>query len=195
MEKKTQYTRPDFDEALKAWKALLSQRGLPTDLAWIFDENLCFEPGPVGLGASGHRLGYQTVFTPPPPDAARLAYEYFSEFRARLVFYRIGSNRGSSICLLLCDGWFENKGEADGFVRRDEWLISFRPGPSEAVEEITDRERYEKRLVRDRSLHDLDFCMTLRSVHEMLAHGRVLSTYERSALKVLHIWRRVFGEA
>jgi len=192
MEKEISHSRPPFEEALKAWKTLLSQRGLPTDITWIFDENLCFESAPGNAG--GYKLGFQTVVTPPPADAARLAYEYFSEFPARLVFYRIGSSGGKSICLLLCDEWFESKLDAEGFVRRDDWLISFRPGPTETVEEITDEARWKNRILRDRPLHDLDFCMTLRGVHEILAHGRVLSTYERSALRVLHIWRRMFGQ-
>jgi hypothetical protein len=191
METKPKYTRPGFDDALKAWKGLLAQRGLPAEIAWIFDENLCFEKNSSAPG--GFRLGFQTAFTPPPPDAARITYEYFSEFDAPLVFYRIGSSRGKSVCLMLCDRWFEPKNEADGFVRRDEWLMSFHPGPQEEVEELNDRQRWEARIVRNRPLHDLDFCMTLRAVHESLAHGRVLTIYERSALKLLHLWRRVFG--
>jgi hypothetical protein len=193
MQQNAQYTRPPFDEALKAWKTLLTERGLPADLVWVFDENLCFESGPAS--PAGFRLGFQTALTPPPPDAERIAYEYFSEFDARLVFYRIGSSVGKSVCLVLCDEWFETKTPADGFVRRDEWLISFRPGAGEVVEEIKDEQRWKNRLLRNRPLHDLDFCMTLRAVHETLAHGRVLSTYEHSALKLLHLWRRVFGRS
>jgi hypothetical protein len=192
MENKSQYTRPSFDEAVKAWKTLLTQRGLPADLIWVFDENLCFEPTPASPG--GFRLGFQTAFTPPPREAEKIAYEYFSEFTAPLVFYRIGSCNEKSVCVVLCDEWFATKTEADGFVRRDEWLIAFRPGTSEAVEEIRDEPRWKNRLLRDRPLHDLDFCMTLRAIHETLAHGRVLSTYERSTLKFLHLWRRVFGQ-
>ncbi|HWX21897.1 MAG TPA: hypothetical protein VN578_18510 [Candidatus Binatia bacterium] len=193
MDKKPQYNRPAFEEAFNAWKTLLTRRGLPTEMVWIFDENLCFEPAPAQPG--GFRLGYQTAFTPPPPEAAPIAYDYFSEFEARLVFYRLGSSQGKSVCLLLCDAWFENKTEADGFVRQDDWLISFRPGTNEEVEQIKDPQRWKNRILRDRPLHDLDFCMTLRAVHETLAHGRVLSTYERSALKFLHLWRRVFRHA
>jgi hypothetical protein len=186
------YTRPAFEDAIKAWKTLLTQRGLPAELLWIFDENLCFEQDPASPG--GYRLGFQTAFTPPPPDADRIAYGYFAEFEAPLVFYRVGSARAKSVCLLLCDKWFENKREADGFVRRDDWLFLFRPGAAQELEEIADRQRWERRIVRRRPLHDLDFCMTLRAVHETLAHGRVLSAYEHSALKVLHLWRRLFGE-
>jgi hypothetical protein len=192
METKLRHARPTFETALAAWKAVLGQRGLPTELIWIFDENLCFEKDPAR--AEGFRLGFQTVFTPPPPKAERIAYEYFAEFDARLVFYRIGSAGGKSVCLALCDPWFESKTEADGFTRHDEWLISFRPGAQEEVEEVKDEARWKNRLLRERPLHDLDFCMSLRAIHERLAHGRVLSTYERSALRVLHLWRRVFGE-
>ena len=192
MENKPQYTRPNYQEALNAWKALLTERGLPMELLWVFDENLCFESAPASAG--GFRLGFQTAFTPPPSEAERLAYEYFSEFDAPLVFYRLGSSRGKSVCVLLCDEWFRTKAESDGFVRRDEWLISFRPGGQGEVEEIKDEGRWKSRILRHRPLHDLDFCMTLRAVHETLAHGRVLSTYEHSALKFLHLWRRIFGQ-
>ncbi len=183
------FTRPTFVEALTAWEAVLDQRRLPIDLLWIFDENLCFEKDPAGPG--GFKLGFQTRFAPLPPQAEQIAYEHFSEFEARIVFYRIGTFRGKSICLVLCDPWFEAKGEADGFVRRDDWLISFRPGGPEEIEEIDDEQRYQRRILRDRPLHDLDFCMTLRSVHETLAHGRVLTSYEHYALKFLDAWRRL----
>jgi hypothetical protein len=185
-----QFARPTYAAAIGAWENLLAERKLPTDLIWIFDENLCFEKD---AGQSGFKLGYQTRFTPPPPDAEQVAFDYFSDFEARLVFYRIGSSQGKSVCLFLCDHWFEPKGEKDGFVRRDEWLVSFHPGPAGEVEHITDETRWKSRLLRDRPLHDLDFCMTLRSVHEILAHGRVLTTYEHYALKVLHGWSRLLG--
>ncbi len=187
----TAYTRPAFEEALRAWKTCLSQRGLPSDVTWIFDENLCFETDPAKPG--GFRLGFQTEFSPPPPEAGQIAYDYFSEFDAPLVFYRIGSSGGKSICLLLCDEWFAAKGEAEGFLRRDEWRIAFRPGTAEDIEQIADRGRWERRLLRQRPLHDLDFCMTLRAVHETLAHGRVLTSYEHYALRLLHLWKRVLG--
>jgi len=192
MEHKPHYTRPPYGEALSAWKTLLAKQSLPTELVWIFDENLCFETAPAS--PNGFRLGFQTAFTPPPPDAERIAYDYFSEFTAPLVFYRIGSSGGKSVCVLLCDEWFKPKGDGEGFMRRDEWLVLFRPGGREEVEEVKDERRWNNRLLRDRPLHDLDFCMTLRAIHETLAHGRVLSTYERSALKFLHLWRRIFGQ-
>jgi hypothetical protein len=97
--------------------------------------------------------------------------------------------------VLLCDQWFESKGETQGFIPRDDWLVSFRPGGAEEVEEITDEQRWKQRILRDRPLHDLDFCMTLRSIHETLAHGRVLTTYERYALKMFHAWRRLVSQA
>ncbi len=184
-----QFKRPPFEEALSAWKTLLGQRGLPTDLLWIFDENLCFEKNRAG--PEGFKLGFQTAFTPPPREAERITYDFFSGFAARLVFYRLGSSGGKSVCLALCDEYFEAKGEAEGFVRRDDWLISFRPGAKDETELITDEHRWKHRLLRHRPLHDLDFCMTLRAVHEILAHGRLLTTYERYALKFLHLWRRL----
>jgi len=182
------FSRIPFAQALSAWKAVLAERRLPTELVWIFDENLCFEKDPTSPG--GFKLGFQRQFSPPPPEAEQIAYDFFCEFEARLVFYRIGSSGGKSVSLLLCDGWFEPKGETEGFIQRDEWLVSFRPGAAEEIEEITDEQRWKRRIVRDRPLHDLDFCMTLKSVHEILAHGRVLSAYERYALKFLHAWRQ-----
>src|SRR5262249_22461142 len=161
------FTRPRFEEALEAWKSRLRLLGLPTDLLWLFDENLCFEKNPGEV-----QFGYQLVFTPPPPDAERIAYEHFSEFNAPLVFYRAGSSQGKSVCLLLCDKWFERKTEAEGFLKRDDWLMVFHSGSNEQIEEITDKQRWLNRIVRDRPIHDLDFCMTLQAIHETLAHGR-----------------------
>jgi hypothetical protein len=185
------FARPAYSDAIKAWKKILADRQLPTDLIWVFDENLCFEKD--SAGKDGFKLGYQTQFTPPPPDADRVAFDYFCEFEARLVFYRIGTAQGKSVCLMLCDEWFEPKDENDGFVRRDEWLVSFYPGAAGEIAEINDEERWKQRILRDRPLHDLDFCMTLRAVHEILAHGRVLTAYEHYALRFLHGWSRLLG--
>ncbi len=135
------------------------------------------------------KLCYQTRFTPKPGDAEKVAFGYFSEFEAPVVFYRIGSSRGKSLCVILCDPWFASKGEKDGFILKDQWLMSFHPGANEDVDEITDAERWKSRVVKKRPLHHVDFSMTLRAVHETLAHGRVLSTYEHYALKFLHTWR------
>ena len=183
-----QFIRPPFTEALNEWKHLLGQRRLPTDIVWVYDENLCFEKDPVSKG--GFKLGFQTQFTPPPTDAERIAYDHFCEFEARIVFYRIGSCLGKSVCLLLCDQWFEPKSETDGFIKRDKWLISFRPGGTEEVEEVADEKRWKRRILKKRPLHDLDFCMTLQAIHETLAHGRVLTTYEQYALRMLGGLRR-----
>jgi hypothetical protein len=185
------FTRPTFDEALKAWTTLLRQRGFPTEYIWVFAENLCFEKDPSKPDAV--RVAYQTTFTPPPTEAAVTAYDSFAETEARLVFYRLGSNSGKSICAILCDQWFEPRSEKEGYTRRDEWLMSFRPGGSEEVPEVTDRARWNQRLLRGRPRHDLDFCMDLRAVHELMAHGRILSTYERYAVKFFHVWWRMLG--
>jgi len=184
-------TRPDFAAAVNAWKALLNERRLPSDLLWIFDENLCFEKSP---DQQEFKVGFQTRFTPPPPEAEQIAYDYFCDFDSPIVFYRMGSARGKSVCLLLCDEWFQAKGESQGFVRRDEWRISFHPGAAGELTEIVDEQRWQQRIRRERPLHDLDFCMTLRAVHEILAHGRVLTAYEHYALRFLHAWRRLLGE-
>jgi hypothetical protein len=184
------FTRPPYAEALKAWQSLLQERGSPAELTWIFDENLCFEFDPAQPGA--FRFTFQTALTPPSPEADQLAYDYFFDFNAPIVFYRVGTSGGKSVCLLLCDSWFENKTAADGYWRRDEWGVFFYPGAEQPIEETRDLQRWKNRIIRNRPLHDLDFCMTLRGIHELLAHGRVLNSYEHYALKFLHLWRRMF---
>ena len=193
MSKPPHFARPSFDLAIGAWKEILAQSQFPTDLIWIFDENLCFEKSLAG--GNDYRLSYQTRITPPPQDAEHVAFDYLASFNARLVLYRLGSSHGKSVCLMLCDEWFENKTEKDGFIRKDDWLISFHPGDAQEVEEITDEPRWAARILRDRPLHDLDFSMTLRGIHEMLAHGRVLTSYEHYALRFLGAWRRFMGES
>jgi hypothetical protein len=106
------------------------------------------------------------------------------------VYYRLGASAGRSICLLLCDSWFEPKSEADGYVRRDEWLVSFYPGANEEIEEVTDAKRWQERVVRGRPLTAVDFCMTLAALRELNAHGRVLTPDERFGLKILRSLRR-----
>ena len=182
-----QFVRPTYEAALTTWKELLRARNLSDDVVWIFDENLIFERD----SSDGHKLGFQTQLTPPPGDADRIAFNYFCDFEARIVFHRIGSARGKSICLMLCDEWFESKGEKEGFARRDNWLMSFYPGANVEVEEIVDEQRWKQRVIKDRPLHDLDFSMTLRAVHEIMAHGRVLTSYEHYALRLLHGWSRL----
>jgi hypothetical protein len=184
--------RPSFEAAVGAWKALLQQRALPTDLLWVFDENLCFEPDPASQG--GFRLSFQTRFTPPPADAECVAYDYFHEFEQPLVFYRLGTCRGKSVCVLLCDEWFRGPIQTAPYIRRDDWLVAFQPGTEAPIEEVTDEPRWTGRLLRGRPLHELDFCMNLRAVHELKAHGRLLTTYERYGLKLLHVWRRLLGQ-
>jgi hypothetical protein len=188
MENTRRYQRPPFEDALAAWKALLTQRGLSTDLLWILEENLCFEKDP-GTPARV-KLGFQTQFTPQPADAAKVIYHHFAEEDVRLVFYRLGANAGRSVCLLLCDAWFDPKTEADGYARRDDWLVSFFPGANEEIEEITDPKRWQNRVVRGRPLNAVDFCMTLAALRELKAHGRVLTPDERFGLTILRSMRR-----
>jgi hypothetical protein len=188
METKAAFKRPAFHEVVDTWKKTLSAHGHSTDLVWIFDENLCFEKDASAPG--GMRVAYQTRFTPPPEDAAGIAYEDFLEFDAPLVLYRLGESNGKSICLLLCDEWFDSKGEKEGYICREDWRMMFHPGDKADLEEIRDEQRWKARLVKDRPLHPLDFCMTLRAVQEIIAHGYALSEYERYALKFLHFWRR-----
>jgi hypothetical protein len=192
MSKNHLFSRPTFAQALKAWRELLAERKFPTELLWVFDENLCFEKD--AASQAGFKLGFQTRFSPPPADAEQIAYDHFCGFEAPIVFYRLGSSGGKSVCVILCDGWFEQKNESAEWVCRDEWLLAFRPGADAPTEEITDEPRWRRRILRDRPLHDLDFCMTLQSIHEILAHGRVLTAYEHYALKFFGSWRRFLGE-
>lgn len=188
MESIRRYQRPPFEDALAAWKTLLTRHSLSTDLLWILEENLCFEKDP-GTPARV-KLGFQTQFTPQPADAPKLTYHHFAELDARLVFYRLGANAGRSVCLLLCDPWFEPKNDKDGYIRRDDWLVSFFPGANEQLEEITDPKRWQNRVVRGRPLSAVDFCMTLAALRELKAHGRVLTPDERFGLKILRSMRR-----
>lgn len=192
MEKAAQFQRPPFEQALIAWEGLLGEAGFSKETIWLFDENLCFESEPGSPG--GVRLGYQTALTPPPPDAHRIAYEQFCESNAPIVWYRLGFSRNKSVCMLLCDPWFETKFESAEYSARPEWRMLFRRGPAQEIEEITDKSRWEKRLLRQRPIPELDFSMSLRAVHEVLAHGRVLTAYEHYALKLLHVWRHWLGE-
>jgi len=182
------YQRPSFDEALNEWNKVLHGCGFPTECEWILDENLVFEKdatSPTGVKAS-----YQTAFTVRPADLAQVTYEFFTDFDARLVFYRLGTSHGKSVCLLLCDPVFETRGPEDGFLRRDDWLVSFHPGADSEIEEITDPERYRNRLVSGRPLADVDFCLPLAVVRELEAHGRVLTPYERFGVKMIDAWQR-----
>ena len=186
------FTRPPFFEALDAWKELLRQHRFSTDLLWLFDENLCFESRPEET--AGFNLGYQTAFSPPPAEAEQVAYYHFAEYDFPVVWYRLGSADARSLCLLLSDKWFESRKDSAEFTRRDDWGMLFRPGGPEQIEEVTDQGRWENRLLRDRPLHDLDFCMSLQAVREIIVHGRALDTDERYGLKFLEAWRRQKGE-
>jgi hypothetical protein len=192
MESEPKFTRPTLDEALDAWKKLLAARGHATETLWIFQENFCFEKSAAEPDV--FNFGFQTKFTPPPDDALEIAFDHFSGTGARLVFYRLGDTPGKSIGTLLCDPWFESKGDADGFVRRDEWKMSFRPGEKNDVEEITDLTRWLRRVKRGRAFHELDFCMALATVEEIKIYGRPLAPYERFAETMLNRLRRVLGQ-
>jgi hypothetical protein len=182
------YHRPPYEEALSAWKSLLARHGFSTDILWVLDENLCFERDTTA--PAGVKLGFQTQFTPHPPDAAKTTYHHFAEMDARMVFYRLGDNKGRSICIQLCDPWLESKDENEGYIRHDDWLISFYPGGAELIEEITDPQRWRERVVQGRPLTAVDFCMTLAALHELKAHGRVLTPDERFGLKLLRATQR-----
>ena len=184
--------RPALDEATAAWTACLSRNGLPSEPLWIFSENLCIERSPAVPGS--FRYGFQTKFTPPDEDALDIAYDLFCDTNARIVFYRLGSVQNKSVCILLCDNWFEEKSKLDGFERRDDWKISFRPGHPGDIEEITDLTRWVRRVKHDRAFHDFDFGMPLEMINEIKMHGRPLVPYERMAQNMLGRLRRVLGQ-
>lgn len=192
MESPTPFNRPSLEEALVAWKKLLVEHDFSTNLLWIFEENLCFEKEPTAQG--GFRAGFQVKFTPPPEDALDIAFEHFSETRARIVFYRLGECHGKSICILLCDPWFDTKGKGKGWLRRDEWGVSFHAGPDDEVGEINDLSRWLRRIKRGRAFHDLDFCMSLATIDEIKIYGRGLAPYERFATTMLNRLRRFLGQ-
>ncbi|HMP84444.1 MAG TPA: hypothetical protein PKA41_17240 [Verrucomicrobiota bacterium] len=183
METARTHRRPPFEDALDAWKSLLTSRGHSTEIIWVLEENLCFETDPGS--EAGVKLGFQIQFTPHPEGAAKFIYHHFAETDARMAFYRLGGNQGRSVCMLLCDDWFGSKTDKDGYIRKDEWNISFHPGPSEEIEEITDADRWQRRVVRGRPLTAVDFCMTIAALRELKAHGRVLEPNERFGLKII----------
>lgn len=188
MQDAQKYQRPPFEEALREWQKVLAGSGHPTQCEWILDENLVFEKD--AAAPTGMRLAYQTQFTVRPPELAEATYEFFSDFEARMVFYRLGSAHGKSVCLVLCDPVFETRGPAEGFLRRDDWLISFYAGGPDAIEEITDPQRWQNRLVSGRPLCDVDFCMPLAVLRELEVHGRPLTPYERFGVKMIDAWQR-----
>ena len=185
------FTRPPLTEALAAWQKCLADHALPPETLWIFAENLCIEHSRAVPGS--FRIGFQTRFTPPPDDAIETAYDHFSDSDERVVFYRLGSVGKKSVCILLCDAWFEEKNARDGFARIDDWRLSFYPGHAGDIEEIADLSRWLHRVKRDRAFHDFDFSMSLETIEELREHGRTLLPYERFAQKMLHRLRRVLG--
>ena len=192
MNQSTPFNRPDLARTVDIWKKLLAERDLSTNLLWIFEENLCFEKERGAEG--GFHLGFQTKFTTPPDDALDTAFDHFSESGARIVFYRLGECRGQSVCALLCDMWFDEKDESEGYLRRNEWNMSFHPGLDDEIEEITDLSRWLRRVKRGRAFHDLDFCMSLATIDEIKIFGRGLAPYERFATAMLNRLRRFLGQ-
>jgi len=188
MSDNTNFERPYFFDAVDAWKKTLGEHGLPEDILWVLDENLVFERDPSR--PNGLRLGFQTQFTATPPELAERTYSFFSDFEARMVFYCLGRSEGRAVCMILCDPVFESRDAEDGFVRKDEWLISFHPGPGQEIEEIADEPRWKNRVIRGRPLTDLDFCMPVDVLRELDAHGRPLNTDERFGVRMLDAYQR-----
>jgi hypothetical protein len=188
MKSDAQFKRPSLGEALKDWKQFLAERGFATDITWIFAENLCVEKSRAESG--GFHFGFQTRFTPPSEDALDIAFDHFCGTDAPIVFYRLGGRPGKSVCMLLCDSWFADRGEREGYLRRDEWRALFYPGLDDEIEEVTDLTRWLHRVRRDRAFHDLDFGMTLEAIDEIKMYGRALAPYERFAAVMLNRLRR-----
>jgi hypothetical protein len=183
------FERPSLDEAIETWKKILAERNLPTDLVWIFEENLCFEKSKSG----GLQISFQLQFALPPDEALDIAFDHFCETDSCIIFYRIGNCDGKSICVLVCDPWFEAKSEF--FLHRNEWKISFHPGLDDEIEEIKDLSRWLKRVKRGRAFHDLDFSMSLATIEEIRSFGRPLESYERFAGTMMNRLKRVLGKA
>ena len=187
-----QFTRPPLKEVLAAWRECLVRHELPAEPLWIFSENLCIERSAAVPGS--YHIGWQTRFTPPDDDALEIAYDHFAQSDVRIVLYRLGSCPSGSVCILLCDSWFEEKAARDGFERQDQWGISFHPGHAGDIEEITDLTRWVRRVKRDRAFHDFDFAMSLETIGEIKIHGRELMPYERFTQKMLERLRRILGQ-
>jgi hypothetical protein len=185
------FERPALDEAIESWKKILAARSFPTEIVWLFEENICFEKSKSPQG--GLQIGFQMQFTPPPDDALDIAYDYFAETDARIIFYRVGNSGGKSLCVLLCDPWFEAKSES--FLHDDEWRISFHAGLDDEIEEITDLSRWQRRYKRHRAFHDLDFCMSLATIDEIRNYGRALEPYERFAGTMVNRLKRFLGKS
>jgi hypothetical protein len=96
--------------------------------------------------------------------------------------------------VLLCDPWFEEKSTKEGYERRDDWGVSFRPGHAGDIEEVTDLARWVRRIKRDRAFHDFDFAMSLETIDELIIHGRTLLPYERFAERMVTRLRRMWGQ-
>ena len=186
------YHRPPLETALAEWRKVLTAHQLPAEPLWIYAENLCIEPSPATPGS--FRFGFQTRFSPPDADALAIAYDHFRETPARIVFYRLGSAGEKSVCILLCDSWFEEKSPRDGYERHDEWKISFRPGHPGDIEEVQDLKRWVRRIKRDRAFHDFDFSMALATIDEIKIHGRPLAPYERMPQKMLNRLRTILRQ-
>jgi hypothetical protein len=193
MSSHARFNRPTLTGALGVWNQLLVERGFATDVIWIFQENLCVERSRAEHG--GFLFGFQTKFTPPPEDALEIAFDQFFETNSRIVFYRLGEFMEKSVCILLCDSWFDGKGDAEGYLRRDEWNMSFYTGLDDKIEEVTDLTRWLRRVKRDRAFHDLDFCMALATIDEIKNFGRPLAPYERFAESMINRLRRFLGQS
>jgi len=92
---------------------LLAERGFATDIIWIFAENLCVEKSRAEPG--GFHFGFQTRFTPRLLMRWTSRSTILAKRTRRLSFYRLGGRPGKSVCMLLCDSWFETGALTTGF--------------------------------------------------------------------------------
>ena len=161
---------------------MLAERGIARRTRSGFSRKTCASNARAPTHGS-FRFGFQTKFTPPPEDALEIAYDHFFETDARIVFYRLGAVPGKSVCILLVrPTGLRKKIRRDGYVRRDEWKISFYPGHAGDIEEVTDLTRWVRRVQPRPRVSRFGFLHGARN-HRRNAklHGRPLLPYERFA--------------
>ena len=177
MDEQPDVTRPSFDEAVRAWTSFLSEQGLPTELLWVFDENVVRIPVE---GTLHFTPSFQVELDAPRPEYARIAYEYFVDSQWPMVFRAVGTNASKSLCMILCDDWFEGDDEDLGVSYRKPRHMYFDAGSGEGVAEVRDRGAWRRLKARTQALSNLDFGMTLQAVRELEQHGRILPPWQRA---------------
>ena len=183
---------PPFDEALSAWTSFLAEQGLPTELSWVFDENVVRVPVE---GTLYFTPSFQVELDAPQPEYARIAYEYFAATPWPVVFRAVGTSASKCLCMILCDDWFEGDDEDLGVRYRKPWHMYFDAGSGEEVGEVRDRGAWRRLKARTQALSDLDFGMTLQAVRELQQHGRILPPWQRALNAVTSALKSRGGDA